>query len=126
MDANGDQCSSSAQNKAPTTCRNGHKTDKEDPVAEKDALKTSKDNPNANDKSAAADKVATSSNKDTPISNNDVPNTNKDTPAEGKEDDVLECAICLNPCMQPVQLPCSHVFCFLCAKVSNFDSTLLL
>lgn len=28
----------------------------------------------------------------------------------------LECAICLQPFIQPVQLPCSHTFCFLCAK----------
>ena len=33
-------------------------------------------------------------------------------------EDSFECAICLLPCMQPVQFPCSHVFCFLCAKVS--------
>ena len=36
-----------------------------------------------------------------------------------KREDTLECAICLQPCMHPVQLPCSHVFCFLCAKVSR-------
>lgn len=28
----------------------------------------------------------------------------------------LECAICLQPCLQPVKLPCSHTFCFLCVK----------
>ncbi|ODN00195.1 hypothetical protein Ocin01_06485 [Orchesella cincta] len=28
----------------------------------------------------------------------------------------LECPICLQPCMHPVELPCHHVFCFLCIK----------
>ncbi|XP_037076501.1 E3 ubiquitin-protein ligase rnf146-like isoform X2 [Pollicipes pollicipes] len=27
-----------------------------------------------------------------------------------------DCAICLQACVHPVQLPCLHVFCFLCAK----------
>ena len=27
-----------------------------------------------------------------------------------------ECAICLQPCLQPVKLPCNHIFCFLCIK----------
>jgi len=27
-----------------------------------------------------------------------------------------ECPVCLQPCSYPVQLPCSHVFCFLCVK----------
>lgn len=26
------------------------------------------------------------------------------------------CCICQEPCVNPVQLPCSHVFCFLCIK----------
>ena len=39
---------------------------------------------------------------------------------ENKEEEI-ECAICLNPCMQPVLLPCSHTFCFLCAKVTTFE-----
>nr|CAB3265632.1 E3 ubiquitin-protein ligase rnf146 [Phallusia mammillata] len=34
----------------------------------------------------------------------------------------IECAICLQPCMQPVQLPCSHIFCFLCAKGTALQS----
>ncbi|XP_063235262.1 E3 ubiquitin-protein ligase rnf146-like isoform X2 [Bacillus rossius redtenbacheri] len=28
----------------------------------------------------------------------------------------LECAICLQMCVHPAQLPCGHVFCFLCVK----------
>lgn len=28
----------------------------------------------------------------------------------------MECAICLKECVFPVNLPCKHVFCFLCAK----------
>lgn len=30
--------------------------------------------------------------------------------------DIFECAICLQTCVHPVQLPCSHIFCFLCIK----------
>lgn len=32
-----------------------------------------------------------------------------------------ECAICFEVCKFPVQLPCSHVFCFLCIKGSTFN-----
>lgn len=32
-----------------------------------------------------------------------------------------ECAICFEQCKFPVQLPCSHVFCFLCIKGSTFN-----
>lgn len=49
----------------------------------------------------------------------DEESENKDE--QNKEEDI-ECAICLNPCMQPVQLPCSHTFCFLCAKVNVIHS----
>ena len=28
----------------------------------------------------------------------------------------IECAVCLQTAVYPVQLPCSHVFCFLCVK----------
>ncbi|GFX77984.1 e3 ubiquitin-protein ligase RNF146, partial [Trichonephila clavipes] len=34
----------------------------------------------------------------------------------------IECAICLQPCIQPVQLPCSHVFCYLCVKGVTYQS----
>jgi len=27
-----------------------------------------------------------------------------------------ECAVCLQPCIHPVRLPCSHMFCYLCMK----------
>lgn len=29
---------------------------------------------------------------------------------------ILECPICLQTCQLPVQLPCRHIFCFLCVK----------
>nr|XP_053643888.1 E3 ubiquitin-protein ligase rnf8-B-like [Cherax quadricarinatus] len=32
------------------------------------------------------------------------------------EDEELECAVCLQKCVHPVRLPCSHIFCFLCVK----------
>lgn len=31
-------------------------------------------------------------------------------------DGSIECSICLQCCIHPVQLPCSHIFCFLCVK----------
>uniref|UniRef100_A0A8C6WYC8 E3 ubiquitin-protein ligase n=1 Tax=Neogobius melanostomus TaxID=47308 RepID=A0A8C6WYC8_9GOBI len=34
----------------------------------------------------------------------------------------LECAICLQTCIHPVQLPCLHVFCFLCVKGASWQS----
>lgn len=30
--------------------------------------------------------------------------------------DGLECAVCLQTCIHPAQLPCGHIFCFLCVK----------
>lgn len=30
--------------------------------------------------------------------------------------DSLECAVCLQTCVHPAQLPCGHIFCFLCVK----------
>ena len=32
------------------------------------------------------------------------------------QDIPLECAVCLQTCIHPVQLPCRHIFCFLCVK----------
>lgn len=29
---------------------------------------------------------------------------------------VMECPVCLQPCIHPARLPCGHVFCFLCLK----------
>ncbi|GFR04144.1 e3 ubiquitin-protein ligase RNF146 [Trichonephila clavata] len=39
-------------------------------------------------------------------------NTTDDNESAGK----FECAVCLQPCVQPVQLPCRHIFCYLCVK----------
>ena len=33
-----------------------------------------------------------------------------------KKKDIPDCAVCLQSCVHPVELPCSHVFCFLCMK----------
>ncbi|CAG9833851.1 unnamed protein product [Diabrotica balteata] len=30
--------------------------------------------------------------------------------------DNMECAVCLQKCIHPAQLPCGHIFCFLCVK----------
>ncbi|KAK9502770.1 hypothetical protein O3M35_011479 [Rhynocoris fuscipes] len=32
------------------------------------------------------------------------------------EDNVPDCAICLQTCVHPAKLPCGHIFCFLCIK----------
>ncbi|XP_059172237.1 E3 ubiquitin-protein ligase rnf146-like [Physella acuta] len=32
------------------------------------------------------------------------------------EENILECPVCLQSCIYPVQLPCRHIFCFLCVK----------
>ncbi|XP_005107732.1 E3 ubiquitin-protein ligase rnf146 [Aplysia californica] len=41
-------------------------------------------------------------------------NANSDT--EGSNSNALECPVCLQTCIYPVQLPCMHIFCFLCVK----------
>jgi len=35
---------------------------------------------------------------------------------KGDGERALECAVCLQTCIHPVELPCSHIFCFLCVK----------
>jgi len=40
----------------------------------------------------------------------------------GKEKVGIECAICLQTCVYPVQLPCRHIFCFLCVKGVSLQS----
>lgn len=34
----------------------------------------------------------------------------------------IECAVCLQTCVYPVQLPCKHIFCFLCVKGVSLQS----
>lgn len=34
----------------------------------------------------------------------------------------IECAVCLQNCVYPVQLPCKHIFCFLCVKGVTLQS----
>ncbi|XP_039260071.2 E3 ubiquitin-protein ligase rnf146-like [Styela clava] len=43
------------------------------------------------------------------------PSKNDNVPSLPR-DPTLDCAICLQRFVQPIQLPCSHTFCFLCAK----------
>lgn len=33
-----------------------------------------------------------------------------------EEPSLPECAVCLQTCVYPARLPCSHIFCFLCLK----------
>ena len=39
-----------------------------------------------------------------------------DAPSDTTDDDMPDCAVCLQACLHPVRLPCGHVFCFLCVK----------
>ena len=41
---------------------------------------------------------------------------------EEKEEGGRECAVCLQTCVYPVQLPCGHIFCFLCVKGVTLQS----
>uniref|UniRef100_A0A3Q1KGV8 E3 ubiquitin-protein ligase n=1 Tax=Anabas testudineus TaxID=64144 RepID=A0A3Q1KGV8_ANATE len=50
---------------------------------------------------------------------NSLPSTKKGTNSALS---VPECAICLQSCVHPVQLPCHHVFCFLCVKGASWQS----
>ncbi|CAL8148033.1 unnamed protein product [Orchesella dallaii] len=43
-----------------------------------------------------------------------VSGSSKDSSSPEKEE--LECPICLQPCLHPVELPCHHIFCYLCIK----------
>ncbi|CAG12895.1 unnamed protein product [Tetraodon nigroviridis] len=52
-------------------------------------------------------------------------NTDPSCPASSAASPALsvpECAICLQSCVHPVQLPCHHVFCFLCVKGASWQS----
>lgn len=47
----------------------------------------------------------------------------KSEPAEETEESSnTECAVCLQSCVHPVRLPCSHIFCYLCVKGVAFQS----
>lgn len=35
---------------------------------------------------------------------------------------IIECAVCLQTCIHPVKLPCTHIFCYLCVKGVAFQS----
>ena len=37
-------------------------------------------------------------------------------------EDPIECAVCLQPSIHPVKLPCNHIFCFLCVKGVTIQS----
>ncbi|XP_017889226.1 E3 ubiquitin-protein ligase RNF146-like isoform X2 [Ceratina calcarata] len=42
----------------------------------------------------------------------------KEKEADEKESSttILECAVCLQPCIYPARLPCNHIYCYLCVK----------
>ena len=41
---------------------------------------------------------------------------------QGSNEVPIECAVCLQTCVYPVQLPCKHIFCFLCVKGVTLQS----
>ena len=41
---------------------------------------------------------------------------------DGSSEVSIECAVCLQTCVYPVQLPCKHIFCFLCVKGVTLQS----
>lgn len=43
-------------------------------------------------------------------------NTDNAASIDVNKQDILECPVCLQSCIQPVRLPCGHIFCFLCIK----------
>ena len=46
----------------------------------------------------------------------DMAELSADTETEESSEPGVECAVCLQTSIYPVQLPCGHVFCFLCVK----------
>ena len=46
----------------------------------------------------------------------DMAEVGADTETEESSESGVECAVCLQTSIYPVQLPCGHVFCFLCVK----------
>lgn len=46
-----------------------------------------------------------------------TPPQSQQTQAKEDSEEELECAVCLQKCVHPVRLPCTHIFCFLCVKV---------
>ncbi|XP_050729028.1 E3 ubiquitin-protein ligase RNF146-B-like isoform X2 [Eriocheir sinensis] len=45
-----------------------------------------------------------------------TPQQSQQTQAKDDSEEELECAVCLQKCVHPVRLPCTHIFCFLCVK----------
>ena len=51
------------------------------------------------------------------LENKPSPQQSQQTQAKDDSEEELECAVCLQKCVHPVRLPCTHIFCFLCVKV---------
>lgn len=62
--------------------------------------------------------VAMADNTETQLSEKplNVDSNKKVTCIELEDIDDRECAVCLQPCVHPAELPCHHVFCYLCVK----------
>ncbi len=52
----------------------------------------------------------------------DAKDTSGDQDVQNPAETVLECAVCLQPSIHPVKLPCDHIFCFLCVKGVTIQS----
>lgn len=50
------------------------------------------------------------------VKNHDPNGSDPTSGSENTSQDGLECPICMEPCVHPVELPCRHIFCFLCIK----------
>ncbi|KAL6267473.1 hypothetical protein P5V15_000549 [Pogonomyrmex californicus] len=55
---------------------------------------------------------------DVPEKSGGIKEKDKDKDSEEKEGPTIvpECAVCLQPCIHPARLPCSHIYCYLCVK----------
>ncbi|KAK8383530.1 hypothetical protein O3P69_015766 [Scylla paramamosain] len=50
------------------------------------------------------------------LENKPSPQQSQQMQAKEDSEEELECAVCLQKCVHPVRLPCTHIFCFLCVK----------
>lgn len=50
------------------------------------------------------------------LENKASPQQSQQSQAKEDSEEELECAVCLQKCVHPVRLPCTHIFCFLCVK----------
>ncbi|XP_069127038.1 E3 ubiquitin-protein ligase rnf146-like [Argopecten irradians] len=57
-----------------------------------------------------------STDKDNVVKESIKPNSKLLDKDKTENETIIECSVCLQPCIHPVELPCQHIFCFLCVK----------